>query len=78
MRNMLTALLVAHGVPMLLMGDEYGHRCAHLWAVWSRQEARVCGVPGRSPLWPYAPFPCRLLSYRPSPAARLATHPLPP
>lgn len=26
MRNMMTALLVAHGVPMLYMGDEYGHR----------------------------------------------------
>ena len=26
MRNALTALLVAHGVPMLYMGDEYGHR----------------------------------------------------
>ncbi|KAI3435670.1 hypothetical protein D9Q98_001728 [Chlorella vulgaris] len=25
MRNMMTALLVAHGVPMLFMGDEYGH-----------------------------------------------------
>jgi isoamylase len=25
MRNMLVALLVAHGVPMLYMGDEYGH-----------------------------------------------------
>ncbi len=28
MRNMLAALLVAHGVPMLYMGDEYGHRWA--------------------------------------------------
>ena len=25
MRNMLVALLLSHGVPMLLMGDEYGH-----------------------------------------------------
>lgn len=25
MRNMMTALLVAHGVPMINMGDEYGH-----------------------------------------------------
>jgi isoamylase len=25
MRNMLAALLLAHGVPMLYMGDEYGH-----------------------------------------------------
>ena len=25
MRNMMTALLVAHGVPRIVMGDEYGH-----------------------------------------------------
>lgn len=25
MRNMAAALLLAHGVPMLQMGDEYGH-----------------------------------------------------
>lgn len=25
MRNLMTALLVAHGVPMINMGDEYGH-----------------------------------------------------
>lgn len=25
MRNMVTALMVAHGVPMIQMGDEYGH-----------------------------------------------------
>lgn len=25
MRNMAAALLVAHGVPMINMGDEYGH-----------------------------------------------------
>lgn len=40
MRNMLTALLVAHGVPMLYMGDEYGHRCEG-WvgrAGWGRRQ----------------------------------------
>ena len=26
MRNMAAALLLAHGVPMICMGDEYGHR----------------------------------------------------
>jgi pullulanase/glycogen debranching enzyme len=25
MRNFATALLLSHGVPMLVMGDEYGH-----------------------------------------------------
>lgn len=25
MRNMSMALLMAHGVPMITMGDEYGH-----------------------------------------------------
>jgi isoamylase len=25
MRNMMVALMVAHGVPMMTMGDEYGH-----------------------------------------------------
>ena len=25
MRNLAAALLTAHGVPMVLMGDEYGH-----------------------------------------------------
>ena len=25
MRNLACALLLAHGVPMILMGDEYGH-----------------------------------------------------
>jgi isoamylase len=25
MRNMAAALLLAHGVPMIMMGDEYGH-----------------------------------------------------
>jgi pullulanase/glycogen debranching enzyme len=25
MRNMAASLLLAHGVPMLQMGDEYGH-----------------------------------------------------
>ena len=25
MRNLATALLVAQGIPMILMGDEYGH-----------------------------------------------------
>jgi len=25
MRNMVSALLLSHGVPMLQMGDEYGH-----------------------------------------------------
>jgi isoamylase len=25
MRNMVVALMVAHGVPMITMGDEYGH-----------------------------------------------------
>lgn len=28
MRNFMAALLLAQGVPMLYMGDEYGHRCA--------------------------------------------------
>ena len=25
MRNLAAALLLAHGVPMVVMGDEYGH-----------------------------------------------------
>ena len=25
MRNLASALLLAHGVPMMQMGDEYGH-----------------------------------------------------
>ena len=25
MRNLAAALLLSHGVPMILMGDEYGH-----------------------------------------------------
>ena len=25
MRNLVAALLLSHGVPMILMGDEYGH-----------------------------------------------------
>ncbi|KIY96248.1 glycogen operon protein GlgX [Monoraphidium neglectum] len=47
MRNMVTALMVAHGVPMIQMGDEYGHSKAgnnntychddHLnWVDWSQ------------------------------------------
>jgi isoamylase len=25
MRNLAAALLLSHGIPMILMGDEYGH-----------------------------------------------------
>ncbi|KAK9868960.1 hypothetical protein WJX84_011185 [Apatococcus fuscideae] len=50
MRNLATALLVAQGIPMILMGDEYGHSkggnnntyChdSHLnWLDWQRAEA---------------------------------------
>ena len=35
MRNLAAALLLAHGVPMVVMGDEYGHSKVLAWlATW--------------------------------------------
>ncbi len=42
MRNMAAALLLSHGVPMIQMGDEYGHS-----KVCKRQCA-LCVVPHKS------------------------------
>lgn len=57
MRNMVSALLLSHGVPMLQMGDEYGHSKSgnnntychddHLnWVDWQQVRLVVLGCEG--------------------------------
>ena len=51
MRNMMAALLLAHGVPMINMGDEYGHRWVGGWVGSEVQCFRGARALGRHAGW---------------------------
>ena len=49
MRNLAAALLLSHGVPMILMGDEYGHSKVTLQRL--RPKPGACTAPWPNSCW---------------------------
>lgn len=49
MRNLAAALLLSHGVPMILMGDEYGHSKVTLQRL--RPKSGACTVAWPDSCW---------------------------